>query len=420
VYESPNLIARIHRQETPIIPLFKSHSCPAIIKYLEELDFDEKFELSLFKTQSESALDSLVPNPDFAAALEVEKHNKLIENFILRHLQSDIQAANLVDFLEAASANIGFDVTASASKTPTKPPFIRTIPLQPIITYSEFAANSPPSSHIASPLHTPPHTPHTSAPPTPPTTPRPNLPRAMAARFAPLALPQNLHDMPANYQSKIPTFDGTPQSVFAQQHIYKMANFCDLYEIDEEDVTMRLFVQTFGGEVRKWFRGLTARSIPTLDELQRQFLDRWEIRKDPLQINAEYNNLKRNHGESIQDYIIRFNTVYNAIPDDLRPSRKSALLKFPDGFDPEMAYSLRDRDPPTLEDMQKIAVSVEANLNDKRARMKAEKRVIIKEEDSTSDQILRKVERMLEKVTLDKPELQIRNPNFLVRNNHNT
>lgn len=167
-------------------------------------------------------------------------------------------------------------------------------------------------------------------------------------------------------------FDGTPQSVSAQQHIDKMTTFFDLYEIDEEDVTIRLFVQTFGGEVRKWFRGLTARSIPTLDDLQKQFLDRREIRKDPLQINAEYNNLKRNHGESIQDYIIRFNTVYNAIPDDLRPSRKSALLKFPDGFDPEMAYSLRDRDPPTLEDMQKIVVSVEANLNDKRSRMKVE------------------------------------------------
>jgi len=409
VYENPNPIARIHRQENPIIPLFKSHSCPAIIKYLEELDFDEKFELSLFKTHSESSLDSLVLNPDFVAALKIERNNMEVENFILQHLQSDIHATNLVDFLEAVSDNIGSTITAVASHEKTAPPFIS---IYPIITYPETTANSPPSSHIASPPHTPPHTPHTSAPPTPLTTPRPNLPRTMAARFAPLALPQNLHDMPTDYQSKIPTFDGTPQSVSAQQHIDKMANFCDLYEIDEEDVTMRLFVQTFGGEVRKWFRGLTARSIPTLDELQRQFLYRWEIKKDPLQINAEYKNLKRNHGESVQDYIIRFNTVYNAIPNDLRPSRKSALLKFPDGFDLEMAYSLRDRDPPTLEDMKKIAVSVEANLNDKRARMKAEKRVTIKEEASTSDQILRKVERMLEKVTLDKPEPQIRNPNF--------
>ena len=96
----------------------------------------------------------------------------------------------------------------------------------------------------------------------------------------------------------------------------------------------------------------------------------------------------------------------------MRPSKKSALLKFPDGFDPNMAYSLRERDPPTLEDMQKIAVSVEANLNDKRARLKAEKKVAIKEEASTSDQVLRKVEKMIERLTLDNPEPQIKNPNF--------
>ena len=265
-------------------PVFKSHSCPTIFKYLEELDFDEKFELLLFKTKSESALGSLVPDHDFPVALEVERNNKLIENFILRHLQREIHFSNLVDFLEAASANIGSSITDSSSKIPTKLPFIPTIPLQPIITYQKSVVNSPSSSHIASPPHTPPHT---SVTLTPPTTPRPNLPREMATRFTPLALPQQLHDMPADYQSKIPIFDGTPQSVPAQQHMDRMADFCDLHEIDEEDVTMRFFVQTFRGEVKKWFRGLGARSITTLAELHRQFLDHWEIRKDPLQIIAE-------------------------------------------------------------------------------------------------------------------------------------
>ena len=70
------------------------------------------------------------------------------------------------------------------------------------------------------------------------------------------------------------------------------------------------------------------------------------------------------------------------------------MIKFPDVFDPDMAYQLRERDPGTLEDMQKIAVSVEANLNARRDRMKAEKKVAIKEEVSTSDQVLCKMENM--------------------------
>jgi len=127
-YENPNLISRIIRQESSVTPVFKYRSCPAIFKYLEELDFDEKFELSLFETKSESALGSIVPNPDFAAALEVERNNKSIENFILRHIQREIHVSNITDFLEAAFATLGSSVMASALKIPTEPPFISTIP----------------------------------------------------------------------------------------------------------------------------------------------------------------------------------------------------------------------------------------------------------------------------------------------------
>jgi len=134
-----------------------------------------------------------------------------------------------------------------------------------------------------------------------------------------------------------------------------MSDFFDLHEIDEENVIMRLFVQTFGGEVRKWFRALLAGTINTLAVFQRKFLDRWEVKKSPLQILYEYENIKRNVGESVQDYCVRFNTVYNAIPADIKPPMGLALIKFPDGFDPNMAYQLRERDPATLEDMQKIA-----------------------------------------------------------------
>ena len=54
-----------------------------------------------------------------------------------------------------------------------------------------------PQTPIASPLQTV----HT-----PPTPPRPNPPRVMVARFAPLILLQVVDDMPTDYQSKIPFF----------------------------------------------------------------------------------------------------------------------------------------------------------------------------------------------------------------------
>ena len=155
--------------------MFKSHSCPDIFEYLEELQFDERFEISLFESKSERAVDYSVPNPQFLVDLETKRANRLIDNYIAAQPQTPIDS-----------------------------------PLQT--------------------MHTP------------PTPPMPNLPRVMAARFAPLVLPQVLDDMPLDYQSKIPFFDGTPNSITAQQHVDKMVDFYELHEIDEENVTMRLFV----------------------------------------------------------------------------------------------------------------------------------------------------------------------------------
>ena len=66
--------------------------------------------------------------------------------------------------------------------------------------------------------------------------------------------------------------------------------------------------------------------------------------------------------------------------------------------------------------MQKNVVSVEANLLSKRARMRSEKRVTIKEEASTldlkMDTLIQTVERMVDQLTItDRLEPPIRNPN---------
>jgi len=126
--------------------VFKSHSCPDIFEYLEEIVFDDRFEISLFESKSERAVDYTVADLQFLVDLETERANRLIDNYIATPLQNP----------------------------------------------------------IASPLQTV----HT-----PPTPPRPNPPKMMAACFVPLVLPQVLDDMPADYQSKIPFFDGSPSGI---------------------------------------------------------------------------------------------------------------------------------------------------------------------------------------------------------------
>ena len=93
-----------------------------------------------------------------------------------------------------------------------------------------------------------------------------------------------------------------------------------------------------------------------------------------------------------------------------------------------MAYQLRERDPLTLEDMQKGALAVEVNLIEKRARMRAEKKVTYREDTTTSTfdskfenlilaKNLDRLERMMEKMVVqannqNRNQSQNQNQNF--------
>lgn len=107
-----------------------------------------------------------------------------------------------------------------------------------------------------------------------------------------------------------------------------------------------------------------------------------------MHILIEYDTIKRGPQESVLDYCARFNNVYNAIPQNVRPPPHLALYKFPNGFDPDMAYQLKERAPQTVADMKNVAVSVEANLIAKRNRARIERRITFKEESTALDQKL--------------------------------
>jgi hypothetical protein len=224
---------------------------------------------------------------------------------------------------------------------------------------------------------------------------------------------------------RLPQFDGTGP-LNAQQHVDKMNDYFDLQEVDEFDVQMRLFAQSLNGDIKKWYKGLCVASLVYLIAFQRSFLDRWEVKKNPLQILSEYENIRRNQGDIVQDYCTRFNNLYNVILANIKPPQGLALIKFSAGFNADMSYQLRERNSTTLEDMQKSAISVEANLLAKKAQHRTKRRVTIKEEPSTSssdekiDCLARVVERMMERLTVternppreNQPSPQIQNPNF--------
>ena len=207
----------------------------------------------------------------------------------------------------------------------------------------------------------------------------------MAAWYAPLVLPVPLVNLPHDYQSKIPLYDAN-NATTSSQHVDKMNDYFDKNEIDDDSVKLRLFAQSLGGEVRKWFKGLAPHIINDLQGFHQTFLNKWEVRKNTLQVLADYKNLHRNPGESVQAYCTRFNSVYNALSPELKPPQGSALNKFPEGFDADMTYSLRERDFATLEDMQRGTLSVEVNLMEKMMEEMMKEMSIIKRAQANQNQ----------------------------------
>ena len=114
--------------------------------------------------------------------------------------------------------------------------------------------------------------------------PAPNPPTPMgAARFPPLTLPVALYDLPLNYAQRIALYDGEG-NVYARYHMGKFYDFIDLEEVDHEDVNMRLFSHSLSGESKKWYKYLSAMSMPNFADFQTAFLERWDDKQSPLQV----------------------------------------------------------------------------------------------------------------------------------------
>jgi hypothetical protein len=225
-------------------------------------------------------------------------------------------------------------------------------------------------------------------------------------RYKPLDLPPILHDLPVNYIDNLPRFDGENAKITAEKHMQNLEDFLDLYEVEDDDVYVRMFALSLGGKVKDWFKNLPAASIRNFDQFMQVFLDRWVVRGNVFLILEEYEHLKRKPGETVQQFSARFNQAYHAIPVDIRPPPGSAHLHYPDAFDPEMAFQLRERNTASLEEMQRIAVDVETNLLIKRSQLKDKETEHLKSSEAKLEILASTMEKLMQKINI-KDELAV-------------
>jgi hypothetical protein len=258
-----------------------------------------------------------------------------------------------------------------ASEVFTTPPFITTIVQREASTHSgplAFSLSSPSSPSRASFLTSPVHT------PSPPSSPPPNIPMVganpppnrmdaiVATRYAPLILPHPMNPLPTgDYLKYMPKFTGEGD-ITAEENLAAFYSYADNLNIENEDVWIRVFVQSMDGVVRKWFRGLAPRSIARIEALDNVFLRQCGDRKDYIYYMKEFGSLKKMEEDPVSDFSKRFNKMYNKIPTEVKPFEASAQISYTGAFNPDLCLLLRERRATSLAQMEYAAIEVESNI----------------------------------------------------------
>jgi len=232
--------------------------------------------------------------------------------------------------------------------------------------------------------------------------------KIVVARYGPLVLPVPLNPMSArDYREYISKFTGT-EGVTAEEHLKASYSYADNLYINEEDVWMRVFVQSLDGEARKWFRELPPRSIPDIEALDDVFLKHWGDKKDLHFYSTEFGNLQRENGEPLCDFNKRFNHLYSRIPYEVKPTPTSAMLTYANAFDSQFCLLLRERRCTSLVDMQYAAFEVESNIfAAERLEGEAESRRQGGKSSSSSDPKIDKLARMIELLASEVSRLEV-------------
>ena len=106
--------------------------------------------------------------------------------------------------------------------------------------------------------------------------------RILVASYAPLNFPNRLSAMPTgDYLKYMPKFTGEGDFT-TEEHLEAFYSYADNINIEQEDVWIRVFVQSLYGQARKWFKELPIGLVAGIEALDDIFLKHWGERRDHL------------------------------------------------------------------------------------------------------------------------------------------
>jgi hypothetical protein len=146
-----------------------------------------------------------------------------------------------------------------------------------------------------------------------------------------------------------------------EDHLAKFLQVVGDFDVEHEDVVMRMFVLTLEEEARAWYKSLPNDFINGWDSFQDKFTERWENTQDIFFLYTVFSIIKKHESETVFQFNTRFSKFYNRIPYRLRPNEDIALIYYLEAFDGIFWVFLRNEDPQNLEEAQVVTIKLERN-----------------------------------------------------------
>jgi hypothetical protein len=167
--------------------------------------------------------------------------------------------------------------------------------------------------------------------------------------------------MPKEIHKWLPKFVGN-NVITPEDHLYAIGVELLNAGIEHEDVAMRLLAMSLTEDAQRWFRGLPDNHLASYDDFAKLLKSRWSTKKDSRMLLAQFNQIKKKENETVKEFDIRFDKLYDHISTDLRPPTTIVRVLYMNAFEGQFAFLLKDKAPDTLAKAKEYSTQIEENL----------------------------------------------------------
>lgn len=107
-----------------------------------------------------------------------------------------------------------------------------------------------------------------------------------------LGIPSFPHPISFDLRNKINKFLGN-NVITGEEHLRNFIDMLNNYEVEHEDVVLKLFVHSLKEYARDWFRSFPDDSVSSWNELEKPFKEQYGENTNARFMSNDFNNIKK-------------------------------------------------------------------------------------------------------------------------------